>query len=126
MRTNLLFISCFLGIYASLFAMEKSPHKQPEQKKQDAHTKHPEYQEHHDETHHTFIKRSRITENLNKGQYIQLEDNTVYEIDPDDRYIAMGWLGPATVVLTQDSNRKYPVVIHNNWTKDAVRAQRVK
>ena len=64
-----------------------------------------------------------LSEILNGGRIIILEDGTQWEVHPDDIDKSGGWLGPADVVLSSSKDSTYKYKIFNDWTNSSVRVR---
>ncbi|MDN3504890.1 MAG: hypothetical protein P0S95_04880 [Rhabdochlamydiaceae bacterium] len=69
---------------------------------------------------------STLSLNISNGQFIQLDDGTVWEIDPSEMAISQGWLSPVQITVTKtDVETQYPYKLYNTATQNAVSAKRV-
>ena len=68
---------------------------------------------------------SNLSLNISNGQFIQLDDGSVWEISPNSLDISQGWLSPVEIKITQSGNSKYPYRLYNSATKDSADAKRV-
>ena len=64
-----------------------------------------------------------LSEILNGGRIIVLEDGSQWEVHPDDIDKSGGWLGPADVVLSLTKDNTYKYQIFNDWTNSSVRVR---
>ncbi len=65
-----------------------------------------------------------IQEVDNDGAQIMMDDGSVWEVAPEGRNIAGGWIaGAAPVTIEKGGNSPYPYTITNKWTKSTVRAR---
>ncbi len=64
-----------------------------------------------------------LSEILNGGRVIVLEDGSEWEVHPDDIDKSGGWLGPADVVLSPSKDNIYKHQIFNDWTNSSVRVR---
>ena len=71
-------------------------------------------------------KHPTLSENLQSGQYIELSDNTIWQIRPKDLPISQGWITPAEIIVTQSGDRNYPSKLTNSVTGSSVFAKRVE
>jgi hypothetical protein len=63
--------------------------------------------------------------NINNGQKLELSDNTLWEIAPDDVQTSAVWITPFPVKITSSGNSDYPCLIVNLNTGASVKARPV-
>lgn len=68
---------------------------------------------------------SQLSLNIAGGQFIQLDDGTVWEINPNDQTVTQGWLSPVQIVVSRSQNQIYPYRLYNTATGSAVTAKKV-
>jgi len=69
---------------------------------------------------------STLSLNISNGQFIQLDDGTVWEIDPSEMAISQGWLSPVKITVSKtDVETQYPYKLYNTATQNSVSAKRV-
>ncbi|HEX2582712.1 MAG TPA: hypothetical protein VHL30_01200 [Chlamydiales bacterium] len=66
-----------------------------------------------------------LMENLYNGSYIRLTDNSTWNIRPQDRAIAQGWISQVEIVITPSGNTEYPSKLTNSVSKSSVLAKKV-
>ena len=71
------------------------------------------------------MQPSTLSLNIAGGQYIQLDDGTVWEINPKDQNTTQGWLSPVSIVVSKSQNQVYPYRLYNTATGSAVTAKKV-
>jgi hypothetical protein len=62
--------------------------------------------------------------NIGNGQQLQLSDNSVWEIAPQDQAVSAGWLIPFPVKLTPNDDPNYPTTITDLNTGVSVKARK--
>lgn len=65
-----------------------------------------------------------VSININSGKAIQLSDNSVYEIAPEDQTISAQWLGPIPIKVTNVSDPNYPFLLTNLHNHLSVKAKK--
>jgi hypothetical protein len=70
------------------------------------------------------LKDLYVSENLDGGAKLQLSNGEIYEIYPDDRDIAAGWLLPSNIKITTSKDPNYPVMITNTVTNTSIKAKK--
>ncbi|MCI5052586.1 MAG: hypothetical protein MRY21_05560 [Simkaniaceae bacterium] len=70
------------------------------------------------------VSQSTLSLNIDEGAFIQLEDGTVWEIDPTYRDIAAGWLLPVLIVVEENPGSSYPYKLYNTKTKHTIEAKK--
>ncbi|MCF7851706.1 MAG: hypothetical protein K9M07_00525 [Simkaniaceae bacterium] len=68
---------------------------------------------------------STLSLNISNGQYIQLDDGSVWEVDPKDMNLSQGWLSPVQIRVTTTQDPNYPYQLFNTATNSSVSAKRV-
>lgn len=63
--------------------------------------------------------------NIDSGQKIELSDDSLWEISPDDVPTAATWLTPIPIKLTPSNNPDYPMLLVNTNTGVAIKARKV-
>lgn len=63
--------------------------------------------------------------NLLEGRFLQLSDNSVWKVNPDDVDIASSWLTPAEIEISKSENKDYPCKLSNQLTRSSIRARRL-
>jgi hypothetical protein len=61
--------------------------------------------------------------NIHGGKRLQLSDNSIWEIDPDDVKISSGWITPISIKISSGKNPKYPYLIINATSGVSVKAR---
>ena len=61
--------------------------------------------------------------NMNGGQKLVLNDNSIWEIDPEDREISSLWLSPFPLEVTHEGSDLYPYLITNSQSHNKVKAR---
>lgn len=57
-----------------------------------------------------------LSENLNNGSQIRLNDGSLYEVAPSDRKIAARWITPFPLRITESGDQDYPWLFTNTYT----------
>ena len=63
--------------------------------------------------------------NIDNGHKIQLSDNTLWEVSPDDVNTSSLWLTPFAVKIIPSGDPEYPCLIVNKESNVSVKARRV-
>ncbi len=63
--------------------------------------------------------------NIDNGHKIQLSDNTIWEVSPDDVNTSSFWLTPFAVKIIPSGDPKYPCLIVNKDSNVSVKARRI-
>jgi hypothetical protein len=63
--------------------------------------------------------------NINNGQKLQLSDESIWEIDPNDVPTAAVWITPFPVDLVPSKDADYPFLIVNKNTGVSVKARKI-
>lgn len=63
--------------------------------------------------------------NIDNGHKIQLSDNTLWEVSPDDVYTSSFWLTPFAVKIIPSGDPDYPCLIVNKDSNVSVKARRI-
>jgi len=66
----------------------------------------------------------RISEVIDNGRYIMLNDNSLWEVQKEDQAVSGGWITPAIVKLGPSDSTEYPFKITNMLTQDSVLARK--
>ena len=66
-----------------------------------------------------------VSEVLQRGRYLKLSDNSVWEIRPADRPTVESWITPATIDISITQNQYYPYSLKNQTTKSVILAKKV-
>ena len=66
-----------------------------------------------------------ISEVLGNGRFIQLEDNSLWIVDIQDRIFVAGWLGSSyvTIKYSKTPSNKFSYIITNKDTNKSVRVE---
>jgi hypothetical protein len=62
--------------------------------------------------------------NIDNGQKLQLSDNSIWEISPDDVSTAAVWITPFPVKITQSDDPDYPYLLVNETSGVSVKARK--
>jgi hypothetical protein len=62
--------------------------------------------------------------NIDNGQKLELSDNSVWEVSPDDVQTASVWITPFPVKITPSNDPEYPFLIVNMNTGISVKARK--
>ena len=62
--------------------------------------------------------------NINSGQMLELSDNSIWEVAPEDLPISATWLFPFPVKITPSDNPDYPFQLTNVNTGASIRARK--
>jgi hypothetical protein len=65
-----------------------------------------------------------IQETLSNGRFIRLSDNSLWEINPQDRPVTQSWITPVEIITSPGDNPDYPFVLTNSLTGSKVAARR--
>ena len=63
--------------------------------------------------------------NIDKGQKLQLSDNSLWEISPDDVSTSSVWLTPVPIKITPSGDLNYPCLIIDQNSGISVKARRI-
>ncbi len=66
----------------------------------------------------------QVVLNIDSGKKLQLTDNSIWEIDPNDVRISSGWLSDISVKIYPSGDNQYPFLIVNQVTKKSVKARK--
>ena len=72
--------------------------------------------------------KSTITENLESGGVLVLDNGTKWAVDPKDVQFTGGWLGPVRVVIRKGphSDARFPKMMLNKATGKIVNVRRIQ
>ena len=70
-------------------------------------------------------KDPQLQDNLKGGQYIRLTDESIWEINPDDRLISQSWVTQIEIRVSEYDDEEYPFILTNSLTGSSVKAQKV-
>ena len=65
-----------------------------------------------------------VSLNVYDGKIIQLSDNSVWEIAPDDLVISQTWLSSIPIKITDTSNPDYPYLLTNLRNNQSIKAKK--
>lgn len=65
-----------------------------------------------------------VSLNVYDGKIIQLSDNSVWEIAPDDVVTSQKWLSSIPIKVTQTTNPSYPYLLTNLRNNQSVKAKK--
>lgn len=68
-------------------------------------------------------KGTYISANIKGGKYLILNDNTVWEIAPEDHETSSSWLGPIELTIQNSQDKNYPVYLINLNNQTKVKAK---
>lgn len=71
-----------------------------------------------------LIHALTIALNVSDGKILELSDNSVWEVAPDDLVISQSWLSPIPVKVTQTTDPNYPYLIINLRSNQSVKAKK--
>jgi len=72
------------------------------------------------------VVRTTLSEVLEGGKILVMEDDSRWKIDPRDVNKTGGWLGPADIrIYPNAASSKYAYRIQNTWTYSTVNANRI-
>lgn len=71
-------------------------------------------------------QKSMLQENLRSGRYLRLADGSLWSIHPSDTNIALGWITPVDIIITQSGDSAYPYKLTNSLTGSSIRAKKVQ
>ncbi|PIS01205.1 MAG: hypothetical protein COT84_03535 [Chlamydiae bacterium CG10_big_fil_rev_8_21_14_0_10_35_9] len=66
-----------------------------------------------------------IAEVTFSGQFIRLDDDTIWQIDPKDTAVTQGWLTPVPIKVEYTAVGAYPYTLTNTVTSSKVHARKV-
>lgn len=66
-----------------------------------------------------------VSQVMRAGAYVELTDNTLWEINPADRSITMSWISPVPIYVKPNQDQNYPYLLVNSVTSSKVRAKKV-
>ncbi|MCK4329072.1 hypothetical protein KAX02_04450 [candidate division WOR-3 bacterium] len=64
-----------------------------------------------------------VSEKIDRGDFIQLEDGSLWEISPIDRINTMLWLSFEDIVVIESNNPHYPYKLINTDSEDTAEAK---
>lgn len=68
----------------------------------------------------------RVQEVLNRGKFVRLSDNSLWEIDPEDTPITQSWVTPSDIKVGETRDKDYPFSLTNNLTGSTVKARKAQ
>lgn len=66
-----------------------------------------------------------LSMNIDNGHKIQLSDNSMWEVAPDDAYTSSLWLTPIPITITPSGDAAYPCLLVQKDTGVSVKARRI-
>ena len=63
--------------------------------------------------------------NIDNGQKLQLSDNSIWEVSPNDVPTAAIWITPFPIKISQSNDPDYPYLLVNTTTGQSVKARKV-
>jgi len=76
------------------------------------------------ESDESILYAPTVVLNVSDGKIIELSDNSVWEIAPDDLAISQTWLGSIPVKISSSTNPSYPYLITNLRNQQSVKAKK--
>lgn len=76
-----------------------------------------------DEKNYEVLSGPKVALNVYDGKIIQLSDNSVWEISPEDRKTSQSWLSSIPIQVTKASDTKWPYILTNLLTNESVKAK---
>jgi len=70
-------------------------------------------------------KGAVLSQNIAGGRYIELADDSLWEINPDDVPTASGWISPVTINVTSNPDSNWPYLLVNSATDSKLRAKSI-
>lgn len=67
----------------------------------------------------------KVSINIDDGKKLQLTDDSIWEVDPQDLSVSSTWIGDIDVKIYSSGNRSYPYFIINTKTNHFVRARKI-
>jgi hypothetical protein len=64
-----------------------------------------------------------VSQNLGKGQFLQVSDGFYYKVAPEDVRLAAYWIGPAPITFCLSDDDEYPIQITNTYSGTSVRVK---
>lgn len=77
-----------------------------------------------DQKTYEVLSGPKVSLNVYGGKIIQLSDNTVWEIAPEDIKISETWLNSIPIKVTKTTNPNYPYLLINLLNKVSVKAKK--
>ena len=68
-------------------------------------------------------KKLHLSMNIERGKELILDDNSRWEVDPEDHEISSSWISPFPLVITYGSSDEFPYVITNTLSQAVVKAR---
>ena len=66
-----------------------------------------------------------ISEVLYDGHFIILNDQSIWEIAPEDRPISSAWITPTTILISSSQDERYPYILKNELTQSSIKANKI-
>lgn len=82
------------------------------------------YQYHAEGESKEFSQSLKVALTVSNGQFVQLSDNSVWEIAPDDLTTSQSWLSAIPVKITTTTHPTYPYLITNLENNVSVKAKK--
>lgn len=68
----------------------------------------------------------KISQVLERGAYVRLSDNSLWEIAPEDRPISQSWITPVEIIPEETGEDPYPYTLTNSLTGSRVKAKKIE
>lgn len=65
-----------------------------------------------------------ISINIQGGQMLQLSDDSIWLINPDDVSTSSSWLSPVPITISASNDSEFPCLLTNTQTNSAVKAKK--
>jgi|GEM_PF-2678699 len=66
-----------------------------------------------------------LSQNIANGKYIELVNDSVWKIHPDDTSTAASWISPIMINVSPNADSSWPYLLTNSVTSSKVRAQKI-
>lgn len=73
----------------------------------------------------SYRKLPTVSEIIQGGHYIKLDDDTMWQIYPADTATTQGWLTPVPIKVTFTGAKNYPYILTNTITNSEVKARKI-
>ena len=66
-----------------------------------------------------------LSQNIASGKYIELQNDTIWKIHPEDTATSSGWISPVIINVGANPDSNWPYILTNSVTNSKVRAQKI-
>jgi len=74
----------------------------------------------------TFYERTRqehwLRDKQDEGKILTLNDDSIWEVDPRDRFLTKRWLRGSTIMVEHTDKKDYPALLRNRTEGELARA----